>query len=482
MKRIWRRKAGAAASLALAVLTACSFGSETEETSAEPAVIKAMYWDESAFYQHFGNLFLLQHPNVELEVVSTQSIYQQGQDPIKGLKELVAKEQPDVLLLNDYNFGSFREDGLLYELDALVAQDEEWLEGILPAAIDHLRSLGDGKLYGLAPSFSSQALFYNKKLFEQHGVPLPTDGMTWDELVALAERFPTDGGDSERVYGLDAFRGNASIWNMFQFGSAEGLIYLDPDSKKITLHTDSWKQVAERVKRIATSEAVFKQDSENPDFGGSYEEFLRRDLFLTGRIAMRPDYAYYVNQLKEAAQRLEEAKELDWDVVTVPAAPNAPNGSTSFQLQDIFAINAQSTNVEAAWEFVKFIHSDDFARVTARAPVFGGLPTRVEYIRNDEGKNLEAFYASASSSSASSGPDFSRLPESFNANFFGIADKHWQAFLQDELTAEEMLSQIETEAQAMLDQAVEQEAAGEPGSGDAADEAPQEAAQEAVQE
>ena len=485
MKRFGRGKAVAAATLPLAVLAACSFGNGTEEApAAEPAVVKALYWDESAFYQQFGNLFMLQHPNIELEVVSTQSIFQQGLDMNEGLKALIEKEQPDVLLLSDYNFPTFREDGLLYELDALVAQDEEWLEGMLPAVIDRLRSMGDGKLYGLAPSFSSQAVFYNKKLFEKHGVPLPTDGMTWDELITLAERFPTDGTEEERIYGLDAFQGNPGIWSMFQFGSAEGLMYLDASAKKITLHTDSWENVAEQVKRIATSEAVFKQEPENPEFGSSYEDYLRRDPFLTRRSAMRINSAYYVNQLKEAAQRLEEAKGIDWDVVTMPTTPNAPSESTTFQLQDIFAIRAQSPNVEAAWEFVKFVNSDDFARVTSRAPVFGGLPTRVEYIRNDEGKRLEAFYALASSSSESDGPDLSGLPESFNTSFFGIADKHWQAFLKDELTAEEMLRQIETEGQAALDEAVEQEAdAGEQGSEGAADaeDTSQEAAQETTQ-
>jgi hypothetical protein len=81
----------------------------------------------------------------------------------------------------------------LYELDAAIEQDSEFsLEGILPGAIQKMRSMGDGKLYDLAPTFSSDAIFYNKKLFEEYGVPLPQDGMIWNDLLLLAERFLAD--------------------------------------------------------------------------------------------------------------------------------------------------------------------------------------------------------------------------------------------------------------------------------------------------
>ena len=44
----------------------------------------------------------------------------------------------------------------------------------------------DGKNYAVPKDFDTNALWYNKDLFDQAGVEYPTDDMTYDDLVALA--------------------------------------------------------------------------------------------------------------------------------------------------------------------------------------------------------------------------------------------------------------------------------------------------------
>jgi len=88
------------------------------------------------------------------------------------------------------------------ELDPLIEQDRFDTSGIYSAVIDQLRESGNGKLYGLAPEFITNAIFFNADLFRKYGVELPTDRMSWDEVLRLAQRFPSDGSEEERVYGL----------------------------------------------------------------------------------------------------------------------------------------------------------------------------------------------------------------------------------------------------------------------------------------
>ncbi len=458
-RKSWRRKGAAALAILMLLLAACSATTAEEEAAPETrSTIKVLYYDENSFFMNIGNLFLMQHPDIDIEVVSNQSIYQSGKDPIEGLKQLIDKEKPDVLFLGEYNFDAMLEAGLLYELDALLAKEEKFLEGVLPAAIDKMRSMGSGKLYGLAPTFNSQAVFFNRGLFEKHGVPLPTDGMTWDDMLALAEMFPKDGPEEERMYGLEAY-GNAGSYAMFQLGREQGLLFADPASRKVTLNTDSWKEVLETVLRIARSEAVYTPKPMDMTMGQTYEDYLRRDLFLTGRLAMRINSSYYVNELSRVGDRLPEAEGLDWDVVTAPVRPEAPGVTASFQLNDMFSIYSGSPNVEAAWAFVKFINSEDFARVTSRAPVMGGLSVRTEFIRNEEGKNLQAFYA-LTPSEAATASELRELPMSFSEQFFPMIDKHWISLVEEKMTAEEALALMETEGQALLDAAYESEETG----------------------
>jgi hypothetical protein len=53
------------------------------------------------------------------------------------------------------------EDGKLYALDSVIQQDKYDIEGIHPAIRKLLRDKGNGKLFGLSPTFNSSALYYN---------------------------------------------------------------------------------------------------------------------------------------------------------------------------------------------------------------------------------------------------------------------------------------------------------------------------------
>ncbi len=455
------------------MLSACAATGGAEQVlpemgKDEQATIKVTYWDEESFFRDLGNLFLVQHPNIDIEVVSTNRIYKEGKDPMEAMKEFIEEEQPDVLMLDTYNIKKLIDEGMLYPLDPVIAQDEFDLEGILPAAIEAIRKSGDGKLYGLAPTFYSSALYYNKSLFDKHGVPLPSDGMTWAEVLQLAERFPKDGSEKDRIYGLElpGFGGGNDSWRLMQMGAERGLSYVDPSAGKVTLNTDSWKEAANLVLKLSKSEAMFKHDpnKQSQQFK-SHEDFLLRDPFIGGRVAMKIDGMHLMRELREATDVLKEKFTVDWDIVTVPVHPENPTVSSSFGIHQIYGINAKSQNLRAAWEFVKYINSDTMARVTARAPVWGGLPVRTEYIRNEEGKHLEAFYA-LEPSTTDTYSAYRELPQSFNQQFHGIVSKHWENVVNEKVTVDEALASIETEAQAALDQALEEEAAKKDGKAD----------------
>ena len=86
-------------------------------------------------------------------------------------------------------------------MDTYIEKDKYNLEGIYPGLIDMLKEIGGSKLYGLSPSFYGNAVLYNKDLFNKYGVDLPHDGMSWQDILDLARRFPTEGDEKTRVYG-----------------------------------------------------------------------------------------------------------------------------------------------------------------------------------------------------------------------------------------------------------------------------------------
>ena len=445
------------------ILASCSSGSGGSAQGGEPTTIKVMYWHEQSFQQEYGMLFYAFHPNIEVEVVNTNAIQATGDDYEEKWDEFIRNEKPDILLLNQQQYEEFVADGRLVSLESYIARDKFELEGLLPGMVDLLREKGDGELYGLTPYFYSQAIFYNKDLFDRFGVEYPTDRMSWEELLNLAARFPTDGSDEDRIYGLHL--GTSDVQNLaHMIGLAQGLRLVNPADKRVSLDTDSWVRAYETALNAIRSGTIYKE--ENFEFSGSmrYEDFLLRDPFIKGKVAMSVGQTYLLQQIREAANVVPDKAVKNWDLVTMPVDPANPDISNHISFYEIFAINAESANRDAAWAFIKYIHSDDFARVKAKT-LTGQLPVRTKYIRDNEGRNIGAFYALKPSGADLYSGLLNDLPNNFFMQFSVISQEEMQAVLDDRKTVKEALASMQARLQAALDEALANKDQG----GDAAD-------------
>ncbi|MFL1674747.1 sugar ABC transporter substrate-binding protein, partial [Paenibacillus dendritiformis] len=93
------------------------------------------------------------------------------------------------------------QEGKLYNLDAVIAQEQFDLDGFMPGLIDMIRAKGGGSLYGLAPNFFTSVIYYNAGLFREHNIEPPRNKMTWQELIDLSSRFSGIGSGENQIYG-----------------------------------------------------------------------------------------------------------------------------------------------------------------------------------------------------------------------------------------------------------------------------------------
>ncbi|GIG21173.1 ABC transporter substrate-binding protein [Cellulomonas chitinilytica] len=63
-------------------------------------------------------------------------------------------------------------------------------DAIIPAAKSTIEALYDGQVYVLPTEFNVEGIWYNKKLFADNGIEVPT---TWDDLVAAADKLNAAG-------------------------------------------------------------------------------------------------------------------------------------------------------------------------------------------------------------------------------------------------------------------------------------------------
>lgn len=436
-------------------------GETGKERAQNQRTLKVMYWDEESFLQQYGDLFTVKYPNTNIEVVSNRSMYEDvmdsgnldsGEEELdKRMLEFIEKEQPDIILLDTSNYELIASKGKLTELDSLIERDKYDVENISSGILDSLKELGGNKLYGLAPFFHGQAIYYNIDLFNKYGVEPPTDGMSWQEILDIAKRFPAEGSNEERIYGYAASFGLDMNSLVRQIAITEGLSTVNSITKKVTMNTESWKTVYKIARDAMTANSVYSTEEEGNQ-NSSTDEFYKSQPFLMGRVAITVNGPYLLENIKEVKQNYKNYKPFELGIVAGPVNPAEPDKSNNASLDEIFAIRANSPNMEAAWDFIKFINGDEYSKTKSRT-VNSGLLSRSGATKEYNGYSLEAFYKIKPK--VSSVNKSSNIPSDFSQPFQEIIDRETDLIKENKKSIEEAIITMQDEGQTLLDKAYE---------------------------
>ncbi|WP_184921162.1 ABC transporter substrate-binding protein [Saccharothrix ecbatanensis] len=184
------RAAVAVAGLLVAALAACSSGSDsttpggaTGTPDAVDAALKAggelTYWSWTPSAKAQVEAFQKEFPNVKVNYVNAGT----GNDHYTKLQNAVkaGSGAPDVAQIEYQALPQFALTGALVDLGQYGFNE---FEKDYTASTWGSVKVGGG-LYGLPQDSGPMALFYNKQVFDQHGIAVPK---TWDEYVAAAEK------------------------------------------------------------------------------------------------------------------------------------------------------------------------------------------------------------------------------------------------------------------------------------------------------
>jgi multiple sugar transport system substrate-binding protein len=451
--------------IAVMIVSACSFSNAKEKVPKENVTLKVLYYNADSFQYEYGFLLAALYPDYEFDVVGTNTLYadhdsEETFDYETALYELIEKEKPDIMLLKTEQFMKLAGENKLLNLEPFVRQANYNVEGIVPNLLEYLREIGHGRLYGLANSFNSRALYYNKDLFDQYQIPYPTDRMTWEELFQLAMRFPAASADGERIYGLQVSESGNLFDLGYWLGHTEGLSLIDPAAKQITIRSESWENVFQQAMNAIDSGRLYADHGPagasasvgvstgvvNPGGGAIkiIEITEEADPFITGKIAMSLDYSSMIQRIRQAQEQSKNKDSIikNWDIVTVPVGKQAPDRNPHMTIRDIFAIGADSPNKDAAWEVLSYITGDNYAKAKSKTSS-SGLSTRTAYLRDEEGHNYEAFYSLKPSSYDLPYGDPQMLPKDFIVKFEATARKEFERVMNQEVTLADALTELE---------------------------------------
>ncbi len=244
---------------------------------------------------------------------------------------IAADEAPDIFELNYENFVSYAAKGVLMDLIPLIAKDNTF-----DPEIYHSKAYNafyyNGRQYGLPETFSNVLLFYNKDLFDEAGIPYPTEDWTWEDELEAAQKL-TDiengvWGDFQPI----------QFWEFYKVIAQAGGSFFSKDETQVTINSEAGVEALYWLIDKVQQYHVMPTEEE---MGGIADI----DLFKMGKLAMLHMGIWMFDYYKDV--------DFSWDIALEPG--NIIKAHHFFSNGVVMSANTEHS--EAAWKWMRFFTS-----------------------------------------------------------------------------------------------------------------------------
>lgn len=341
MSTHWKKLVPLAAILAVAslALSACAPGGDDKVirvAMGSPGEAQIRVWDDAAAQ------FEKDNPGYTVEM----NYQDDDQYQTIGLPNLLAgRNAPDIYFEWVGNRLETRyADGFAADLTSYV--EDGPLTGLL-ADEAYASATIDGKIV-MVPHIAdvTNVLWYNEDIFAEQGLTPPT---TWAELLATCDALDAAGI-------IPIASGNKDLWaagnwlgHLVSRVVGED-VYNSALKGETSFDTPEWVEAFGYVKQLADHKCVNESANAIDDNEGA-------QLFFQGKSAMHAIGSWLVSWA------IDEAPDLNFDYVNLPAMPGAGNQESVIGVITGYVVNAKSSKIDKAVEFLALVN--DKANVDA---------------------------------------------------------------------------------------------------------------------
>ena len=330
--------------IVLVVLLAFSaFAKGATETAKEGETITLEWWtwDTGMIEQNQSIIAAYEatHPNVKINntVIATDGGAYKTQLSVLAQQ----KALPDVFMLSSGDIEEWASNGLVRNLDDLVASDPEIYEKFYESMFTSLKDVAKTDyLPGFPFAYVSCDLFYNKDAFDAAGLAYPDGTWTWDDFLAAAKALTIDkDGD-----------GQIDQWGYYGYGryaEAQAWVFSNggvlTDNEKHTFEPNSG--ALDAIQFMSDLVNVYKVAPSPKDMSGiSY-----KTIFPNQIAAMFVDGGWFSDDFRKNI-----GDKFRWGVTRVPVGPKG-KAKVTYGWPDSYVISPFTTHAKEAWEFTKYI-------------------------------------------------------------------------------------------------------------------------------
>lgn len=264
------------------VLAGCSGGSSASSGGKVDSITVLDYYNQGNDKKVIGDY--LDKCGAENDVTIKRSLVPGASLIQKVLQQASSKTLPDVLMLDNPDLQQIAETGALSPLTDYGISTDGYAKGVLQAGTYK------GKVYGLAPTVNTIALFYDKKKLAAAGVTPPK---TWDELKTASAKLTTNG---EYGFAVDANATYEGTWQFLPFMWSNGGDEKDIATAKTAEALSLWTDL---VKDGSMSKSVV-----------NWTQADVNDQFMAGKAAMMINGPWQIPALKDSG--------IDYGIAQIP--------------------------------------------------------------------------------------------------------------------------------------------------------------------
>lgn len=233
--------------------------------------------------------------------------------------------------------GEYFKDDVFAPLDSYIEKD-----GLQDAWVDSLMSglSYNGSVYAAPCTFYSGFIIYNKTMFEENNVPLPTNDWTEEDFLAAAKALTKGEGDS-KVWGVDF-----SSWWAYSLARNlyDGYKAWEWETGTMTADTQGFRDGVQFITDLYQVHKVSPTPTMAGDVGGTFEN---------GKFAMTIGASWDMASFNEAI-----GDSFEWDIVTFPTNPTYGQWRSPLWTTAI-GMSADTPYKDECWEYIKYMSAGE---------------------------------------------------------------------------------------------------------------------------
>ncbi|WP_328391538.1 ABC transporter substrate-binding protein [Nocardia sp. NBC_00416] len=296
------------------------------------------------------------HPEIRVRTVLS------GPDPMQQMLTFCAGGKcPDVLMAWEQTYAGLADRGVLLDLNTMLDDDPDFAAELRAGSIAALYDTFtfEGGQYAFPEQWSGNFLFYNRKLFDEAGLAVPS---RWDDAWTFAEFLDVGKALTQRDRSGEVVQwGFVDTWvphySAGLFAMNNGSEWTSPrtDPARSNFADDAFIEGVQFYADLANEHRVAPTPADQ-------QSISAMDLFARGEaaLALGGHWRY---------RTFSDADDLDFDITALPCGPKGTGARSNIGTTGL-AISAASPRKAQAWEFLKFATGPAGQAVIAETGLF----------------------------------------------------------------------------------------------------------------